>query len=119
MFFNSLISGKTGGYNTPVLFGPYPIGYHQSFSISNGTAAAVVEVQSPSACSQFPQPCSVNLVVSNKNCNDNGTPANPADDTYTFDITVNGSNTSGNWNANFDNALLVLMQLAILHMARL
>jgi len=38
-------------------------------------------------CSITPDPAA-NIV-----CDDNGTPADPSDDTFTFDITVNGSNT--------------------------
>jgi len=42
----------------------------------------------PGVCEIMPDPAT-NIV-----CNDNGTPADPSDDTFTFDITVNGSNTN-------------------------
>ncbi len=51
-------------------------------------------------------PCNISLNVSNKVCNNNGTPADPNDDTYTFDITVTGTGTSGSWSGSFDNAYL-------------
>lgn len=41
--------------------------------------------------------CTMSATVSPAVCNDNGTPANPADDTYSFNVTVSGSNTSGSW----------------------
>ncbi len=45
-----------------------------------------------------PNPCSVNATVSNILCNNNGTASNPADDTYTFQVTVTGANTGmGGW----------------------
>ena len=41
--------------------------------------------------------CFINATSSNIQCNDNGTSADPADDTYTFDITVTGVNTGAGW----------------------
>jgi hypothetical protein len=41
--------------------------------------------------------CTLSATASAAICNDNGTASNPADDTYTFDLTVSGANTSGNW----------------------
>jgi hypothetical protein len=40
-------------------------------------------------------PCSISAVLSNVACNDNGTPNNPGDDTYTFKITANKSGNCG------------------------
>jgi GEVED domain/Secretion system C-terminal sorting domain len=42
--------------------------------------------------------CALSPEVSNILCNDNGTPNNPADDTFTFQLTVTGSGTSSTWN---------------------
>lgn len=44
-----------------------------------------------------PPACSVTATTANALCNDNGTPADPADDTFTFNLTVTGSNTGSNW----------------------
>lgn len=41
--------------------------------------------------------CQITAAVSNLACNDNGTPANAADDTYTFNLLVSGANASANW----------------------
>jgi hypothetical protein len=98
--------GRSGAYGTTVTFGPYPIGSNQSFVITNTDgSSATVNVVSPASCSNQ-QPCSISLQILDKICDDNGTPANPADDTYTFKITAQGSNGSGSWNGNFDNAFL-------------
>jgi GEVED domain/Secretion system C-terminal sorting domain/CARDB len=43
--------------------------------------------------------CSINASVSGATCNNAGTPTNPADDTWTFDLTVTGTNTSAGWSA--------------------
>jgi HYR domain/PA14 domain/Secretion system C-terminal sorting domain len=42
------------------------------------------------------QSCSISVAVGNASCNNNGTSSNPADDTYTFVVTVNSSCT-GSW----------------------
>ncbi len=49
-----------------------------------------------------PPACQISPVVSNVVCNNNGTPSNAADDTFTFTLTVNGTNTSGNWTATIN-----------------
>jgi hypothetical protein len=41
--------------------------------------------------------CALSAAASDIACNDNGTPSNPSDDTYTFSLLVNGSNSSGKW----------------------
>ena len=41
--------------------------------------------------------CQLTAAVGNVACGDNGTPNNPADDTYTFSLTVAGVNASANW----------------------
>ncbi|MBX2870912.1 MAG: DUF11 domain-containing protein [Saprospiraceae bacterium] len=49
--------------------------------------------------------CSVIAVLAQDPvCNDNGTPGDPSDDTYSFSLLVNGNNTSGTtWKDNFGN----------------
>ncbi|MCB0608077.1 MAG: T9SS type A sorting domain-containing protein, partial [Lewinella sp.] len=44
-----------------------------------------------------PAVCSIDAAVSNVVCNDNGTPALPDDDTFTFDVTVTNPTGSGSW----------------------
>lgn len=60
-------------------------------------------------CCYTPAVCSLTSAVSNVVCNDNGTPGTPSDDTYTFDLTVNGNNAGSGWcttinGANVDGA---------------
>ncbi len=44
-------------------------------------------------------PCSITASASQIQCNDNGTPSNPGDDTFSFNITATGSNTGSGWSA--------------------
>ncbi len=48
--------------------------------------------------------CNIAINISNKVCNNNNTPSNPADDTYTFTFTVTGG--TGTWSGSYDNAYL-------------
>ncbi len=54
-----------------------------------------VTIQAPS-CLGEPE-CEIEATTSNVVCQDNGTPNNPNDDTFTFDVTVNGLNVSDCW----------------------
>ncbi|MCB9315274.1 MAG: hypothetical protein H6569_03970 [Lewinellaceae bacterium] len=62
----------------------------------------------PAACSMAPPPptCSVsNISVANISaCNDNGTPANSADDTFTADVTVQFSNPPATGSLNLSGS---------------
>jgi hypothetical protein len=51
-----------------------------------------------------PPACSVNAAFSTPVCNDNGTASNPADDTYTTTLTINGSGGSTGWTATINGA---------------
>ena len=52
-------------------------------------------------------PCAINLAILDKRCNDNGTPADPADDTYTFDVQVTGTGISSNgYVLSYDNPFI-------------
>ena len=56
---------------------------------------------------QFIEPCLNDIVIENKVCNDNDTPTDPSDDTYTFDVIVmrtGGAATS--YLGSYDNAFL-------------
>ncbi|MEZ4948298.1 MAG: SdrD B-like domain-containing protein [Saprospiraceae bacterium] len=94
--------GQSGNYGVYVTYGPYPIsGGGKTFVVSNGDGATTtVTVQAPNTCSNQ-VPCSLNGQVTDILCDDNGTPTNADDDTYTFKLTVTktGYCTSSNWNA--------------------
>jgi hypothetical protein len=54
-----------------------------------------------------PAPCAVSINISGKACNNNGTPNNPNDDTYTFVMTVTGAGTvSSTWSGGYSNPYL-------------
>lgn len=55
-------------------------------------------------------PCSDNCLitpaVTNVICDDNGTPEDPDDDTYTFDVSASGINTTAGWILNDEGAVI-------------
>ncbi|MEM9544335.1 MAG: gliding motility-associated C-terminal domain-containing protein [Bacteroidota bacterium] len=95
-------NNSSGSYNTTIAFGPYLIiDGDLSFTITDvddGMCTTDINVEAPASCST-PE-CTIEGTVSNILCDDNGTPDNPDDDTYTFEVTVNGSSTGANWVAN-------------------
>jgi len=94
----------TGTYGQVVKFGPFLIkDGDQTFLISdagNPECKATVYVPVPKACSNE---CAVKAEVKNILCNNNGTPENNDDDTFTFELTVIGNNASTGWIANDPN----------------
>ncbi|MBC6994288.1 T9SS type A sorting domain-containing protein [Neolewinella lacunae] len=86
--------GERGHYGVPVTFGPYLIAdgplnlrFTDSADASCGWATTV---QPPLSCSNE---CLLMPAVENLLCSDNGTPFDPSDDTYTFNLLVMGENT--------------------------
>jgi hypothetical protein len=62
---------------------------------NNGLCDTTVVMLNP------PIPCAITAVYADTLCNDQGTPADPSDDTFTFLVTVNAiSGSSGMWKAN-------------------
>ncbi|MDZ4682322.1 MAG: SdrD B-like domain-containing protein [Saprospiraceae bacterium] len=93
----------TGAYGTMVQLGPFPIGTNVTIDPirdaddENCAIADALVVNSPAACSDD---CTIAATTSAPVCNDNGTPDNPNDDTYTFTLTVTGVNSGNNgWQA--------------------
>ena len=68
--------------------------------ISNPNCQVTVEVVPPAPCSTAP--CTIAADVAIESCDNNGT-SDPADDTFTFTITVTGDDVDGGWTAGFDN----------------
>lgn len=87
--------GATGPYGEFITFGPYPIGVTQQvvgFRDSGQESCFInVTVTPPARCSNL---CAFDPQVSNVICNDNGTPYNPQDDYYTFDLFVQSINAT-------------------------
>ena len=90
----------TGTYGTPKTIGPLPIsGGVVNFTVTDsgtGTCTATGSVTPPAPCSSS-NPCAINATTTTPICNNNGTPTNPADDTYTFIMTVTGTNVGTGW----------------------
>ena len=57
-------------------------------------------IQTPMTCSGT---CSIASTISENNCDDNGTPFDPSDDIFYFDVVIVGSNTGSGWIDNFGN----------------
>ena len=53
--------------------------------------------------------CNLAINITNKTCNNNGTPSNPNDDTYSFSLTVTGG--TGSWSGSYNNSYLGVFQI--------
>lgn len=93
--------GSTGNYGTTTSLGPYPISSGDITLIltddSDNNCTVNITATAPGTCSTQ---CSITASVSNVQCNDNGTPLDDSDDTYSYDVIVNGSNTGTGWTAD-------------------
>ncbi len=89
--------GITGTYGTITTAGPFLIsGGDQILDIVDAADASCttqVIAQAPATCSPT---CTITAVISNVQCNDEGT-NDPSDDTYTFEVLVTGQNTGTTW----------------------
>ena len=98
-------TGQTGSYGSTVTIG--------NFDIADGAVTLTfTDIDDPSCNSTItvdaPFPCSYDCLLTaqpfNIVCDDNNTPANAADDTYTFQVIITGVNTGNNgWEDNFGN----------------
>jgi len=77
------VSLKRGAYATPCE--TIPFGEVEDYAIN--------------LVSDGPVPCSIEATTTNPTCNNNGTNTNPADDTFTFGLTVDGNGTGASWAA--------------------
>ena len=95
-------NGQEGNYNEPTVMGP--------FSIADGTAIVTYVDAGDDACTSSltvdaPPTCSdqceiLEAAYTDVQCDDNGTPTDPSDDTYTFQVILSGANTATSWTAN-------------------
>jgi len=91
--------GNTGAYGSTQSYGPFPIAggaivvtFTDVDAPATAACTATMMGTPPATCSTAT--CTITPdVATNIVCDDNGTPADPSDDTFTFDILVNGSNT--------------------------
>ena len=93
----------TGDYDVPVTVGGLSISAGElNFNIidaDSSTCSTSQSVTPPPSCSSV-NPCSITAQMSTPVCNDNGTPTDSSDDTYTFNLTVTGTNAGTGWSAN-------------------
>lgn len=98
--------GVSGAYTTLVTFGPYAIadGEIDLVFTDVGTAgcSSSIVVIPPNTCSTE---CAFSATATNVICFDNNTPANPNDDTYTFDLLVTSiNNTATTWQSSIGSS---------------
>lgn len=86
--------GETGPYGEVLTFGPFLIADgaqdYEFTDAEDDDCFIFSTVQAPMPCSND---CELIPVAENVTCSDNGTPFDPTDDTYTFDLSVGGINT--------------------------
>jgi len=99
--------GNTGiAYGTAVNYGSYPIaGGNITVNFTDADdpmCTGTMMAAAPATCSG--ESCGIMPnMATNIQCNDNDTPADPSDDTYTFDITVNGDNPAAGATNTFND----------------
>jgi hypothetical protein len=74
-----------------------------SVTVSSGTNNTTIDAG-------FNRPCTIDINITNKVCNNNNTPSNPDDDTYTFTLTVSGG--TGTWAGSYNNPYLGVFAFA-------
>ena len=100
------LAGGEFAYGEAVTVGPYPVsGGDMSFTISDATygcCSQTVPVPAPMACSNG---CAITSgVILSTDCVDPGTPTDPTDDTFTFDMRLEGINLGAGWTDNYGTA---------------
>lgn len=96
------LDGENYPYDQVIELGPFSIGDGDKelniFDSGNDECTQNIIITAPIPCSTE---CSLSGEVTNVVCNNNGTPSNPTDDTYTAEVVVEGYNTSGVWQSNY------------------
>ncbi|MCG8327809.1 MAG: cohesin domain-containing protein [Chitinophagales bacterium] len=100
--WTGLIGGEfsSASYGEDISFGPFP-------SIDGSVDIQIVDVGNPACALDFSiappecnMECDIEIQTNGPVCNDNGTPTDPTDDFYTFDLLVTGINVGGSWAAS-------------------
>jgi hypothetical protein len=90
----------SGSYGTKLDFGKYKISDGDKKILISDQAhrcSKEVLITAPATCSEA---CDMTIVDKEINCQDNGTPYDPKDDTYTIRFKINSTNTSTFWTSS-------------------
>jgi len=103
------VTPPTGTYGVETTFQTQPgTAGNGNFQITitdldDNTCTFSIGVIDPGVCST-PATCDISAQINGTPlCNDNGTPTDPSDDTFTFTVSVTGNNTGSGWTANDPN----------------
>ncbi len=116
---NALNGGISNSFNVlidGVIFANYPYGssvtlnfpadrktpFIQLVDLNINACVLTVPVPALNPCSST---CTISAMISNVLCNDNNTINDPGDDVFTFDVIVEGLNTSAHWKVSGSNTL--------------
>ncbi|AXG69330.1 hypothetical protein KORDIASMS9_01550 [Kordia sp. SMS9] len=103
------ITGNTFCFNVtandfPSQSGGYDFRANATFNIANGSQIVNDTNTTPGTNNDFifdnPECCKIEANATNILCDDNGTPNDPSDDTWSFDLTVSNDTNTGFWVAN-------------------
>src|SRR5699024_7939010 len=100
----------TGNYDQTQTLGAFSISdgnqYLTLIDANDPSCRTNITIQPPESCSEQ---CEITAEITNIFCDDNGTPHDPMDDTYTVELFVNGENkgsawcsSDGSWTENYD-----------------
>ncbi|MEM6686835.1 MAG: hypothetical protein AAF617_13710, partial [Bacteroidota bacterium] len=103
---NPTITGNTFCFTVndtdfPSQSGGYDFRVNAQFSIANGIQQVTETNTTPGTNNDFifdnPECCKIEANATNISCDDNGTPNDPSDDTWSFDLIVGSDTNTGNW----------------------
>jgi len=85
----------------------FPIGVSTVVYEATDACGAIERCSLTITVIEFIEPCLNEIIIENKVCNDNGTPTDPSDDTYTFDVIVQRTGgAAAAYIGSYDNAFL-------------
>ncbi len=101
--YNVLIDGVLSynfTYGTPSEFTLPADNTSPIITVVDNADAACQSIQNIGPLTPCSDACIINATIANVQCDNQGTADNSDDDTYTFELTVSGINTSSNWETN-------------------
>jgi hypothetical protein len=86
----------SGNFGVSTTFGPYPV----ADGIRSIHFASTTKPDAAATITVTPPPSTLSVSHSAPVRDNHGTPVDPSDDTFTFQVTINGSYLSNQWNSN-------------------